>query len=60
LPKAPQTAWEHTCILVPSGWDFSAFGIAIQMTELLGGEAMVFCGGEAHDPGSFESGDCTD
>ena len=38
----------------------SPFGIAIQMGELLNGEAMVFCGGEAHDPRSFEPGDCTD
>lgn len=38
----------------------SPFGIAIQTTELLGGEAMVFCGGQAHNPKHFEPGDCTD
>ena len=36
------------------------FGIAIQNSSLLGGEAMVFEGGRPRDPQEFEKGDCTE
>ena len=36
------------------------FGIAIQQTSLLGGDAIVFKAGPMRSPESFEKGDCTD
>ena len=39
---------------------FAPFGIAVQCSELLGGEAMVFKGGRTRDPQEFEKGDCTE
>ena len=40
--------------------DVAPFGIAIQQTSLLGGNAIVFKAGPMRSPGSFEPGDCTD
>lgn len=36
------------------------FGIAIQQTSLLGGDAIVFKAGPMRSPESFEPGDCTE
>ena len=39
---------------------FAPFGIAVQCSELLGGEAMVFKGGLPNDPHAFTKGDVTE
>ena len=36
------------------------FGIAVQETSLLGGDAIVFKVGHMRPPESYEPGDCTD
>ena len=36
------------------------FGIAVQQTSLLDGDAIVFKAGPMRSPESFEKGDCTD
>ncbi len=40
--------------------DVAPFGIAIQQTSLLGGNAIVFKAGPMRSPESFDNGDCTD
>lgn len=40
--------------------DVAPFGIAIQETSLLGGNAIVFKAGPMRSPSSFQPGDCTD
>jgi hypothetical protein len=40
--------------------EVAPFGIAITMSELLDGEAIVFAGGIPKKPVEFEKGECTD
>lgn len=40
--------------------DIAPFGIAIQQTSLLGGNAIVFKAGPMKSPSSFHKGDCTE
>ena len=40
--------------------DVAPFGIAIQQTSLLGGNAIVFKAGPMKSPSLFQPGDCTD
>ena len=39
--------------------EVAPFGIAIQQTSLLGGDAIVFKAGPMRSPNSFQKGDCT-
>ena len=40
--------------------EVAPFGIAIQQTSLLGGDAIVFKAGPMKTPNSFQKGDCTE